>query len=619
MSILDLAPVSVVIPCYRCAATIARAVDSIAMQTMRPAEIVLVEDGSGDDTLATLYRLQEKYGNWLRIVELPKNSGVASARNAGWEAARQPYLAFLDADDAWHPKKIEIQYQFMAANPEIALSGHAHRRLSLPDQQPSWPVGSWMTKSISKTGILLSNRFVTPSVMLKREIPFRFSKGKRHMEDHLLWAQIICAGLPVVRLSAELAAIYKFAYGVAGLSGQSRQMHRGEIDNYRQLRNEGVINSFTMMTLIGFAMMKAMKRLAVVGLLKLLTPTAKHLLGYMTLTYSITGLLVVLGLAGKHEMAADVAIVQGAVLATFYVLSGDARHLILAERMQARHVIFFRLLWVVPLACISYFMSVTIGHVEAAIAYGLIARRSAEWLAEVHVTEIERQGDRWLGLPLQLVLFLLVAIEAIFSNSHWLLWLWALSPLFFSFKFLAQAKFHNFLFFGSAHVASTAIMGLANYVFRILIVGLTGKVFSGMIFPAIAIGSFAGTMFANVAGPTVIRKGMLDSAYFTVGLALWSMVGVVLFAISGTLFQQTLGLSMIGGAVMISAQRARLILLKDHHTLGLDMLIHVSLVCVVPIVYYAGGSKGLSAIYLINALLAWIFYKGSQIVMTLDH
>jgi glycosyltransferase involved in cell wall biosynthesis len=191
--------------------------------------------------------------------------GASSARNRGWELAEQPYIAFLDADDAWHSKKIEIQYDFMVKNPQVVMSGHAHRRLAQSDQKPDWIIRNTMAKRISKTVILVSNQFVTPSIMLKKDVPFRFSEGKRHMEDHLLWAQIIAAGLPVFKLSAELAAIYKFAYGVRGLSSQSRQMHRGEIDNYRQLCREGFISHSAMRILLCLSFAKALKRVLVIG------------------------------------------------------------------------------------------------------------------------------------------------------------------------------------------------------------------------------------------------------------------------------------------------------------------------------------------------------------------
>ena len=102
----SLAPVSVVIPCYRCSLTIRRALASIAQQSLKPAEVILVDDASGDGTLAVLKELASSYPNWMRLIALETNRGAASARNEGWAAASQPFIAFLDADDTWHREKI---------------------------------------------------------------------------------------------------------------------------------------------------------------------------------------------------------------------------------------------------------------------------------------------------------------------------------------------------------------------------------------------------------------------------------------------------------------------------------------------------------------------------------
>lgn len=119
------ADVSVVIPCYRCSDVIERAVTSVWEQTLRPAEVILVDDCSGDGTVDTLYALQKKFPpNWIKVIELEQNSGPGEARNAGWAAASHSYVAFLDADDSWHPQKIEIQYSWMIEHPDVVLTGH---------------------------------------------------------------------------------------------------------------------------------------------------------------------------------------------------------------------------------------------------------------------------------------------------------------------------------------------------------------------------------------------------------------------------------------------------------------------------------------------------------------
>ena len=263
------APVSVVIPCYRCAQTIQRAVESVAAQTLMPAELILVEDGSRDGTLDCLEALVAAHGSgWIRIVALPRNQGAANARNAGWDVASQPYLAFLDADDAWHPRKIELQYGFIATHPEVALCGHGHEILSIAEVPPR-EIPGLTPRRVSKLSLLMSNRFITPSVMLRRDVPYRFLSDRRHVDDHLLWLQLLCAGFLVVRLSARLAYTYKALYGESGLSSQLWKMEKAELENYWILRRDGCIGIMTAFGISAYSFAKFLRRLLLVCLRRL--------------------------------------------------------------------------------------------------------------------------------------------------------------------------------------------------------------------------------------------------------------------------------------------------------------------------------------------------------------
>jgi glycosyltransferase involved in cell wall biosynthesis len=92
------APVSVIVPCFRCAETIERAVASIAQQTVPPEEVLLIEDCSDDEgkTLDSLNRLQLEYRDKvaLKIIALKANGGPSVARNAGCEVGLRPTLHF---------------------------------------------------------------------------------------------------------------------------------------------------------------------------------------------------------------------------------------------------------------------------------------------------------------------------------------------------------------------------------------------------------------------------------------------------------------------------------------------------------------------------------------------
>lgn len=263
MQFKNVVPVTVLIPCFRCTRTIGRAIDSIVQQTQKPAEVILVDDASGDETLGLLRQIEQQYSGWIKVIALQENAGAASARNAGWAAATQTYIAFLDSDDAWHPQKMEIQYAYISAHPEVALCGHGYRRLTQENALPDWGVSQCAEQIIHKRVLMLSNRFVTPSIMLRRDIEQRFVEKQRYMEDHMLWLKIVCSGGRVVKLSAELAAIYKRPFGVMGLSAQFWSMERGDLENYHRLYRDNCINGFQLSMLAVYSLLKYARRLAI--------------------------------------------------------------------------------------------------------------------------------------------------------------------------------------------------------------------------------------------------------------------------------------------------------------------------------------------------------------------
>lgn len=261
------APVSVVIPCYRCAGTIARAVASVVDQTLPPAEILLVENGSADggETLAALDALRLRYGPGLiHIIAMPHNTGAAAARNVGWDAATQPYVAFLDADDAWHPEKLSLQYGWMARHPDVQICGHQIRVVNTLGElpEPDQPI----TRPIGRLAWLLSCRFSTISVMLRRELPFRFQSGKHHAEDYLLWLRIVLNGHEAWRMEAPLACCFKPLFGGGGLTRNLWPQEKGELDTYLRVWRERLISTPMLLALWAYSLSKHLRRTVLVFL-----------------------------------------------------------------------------------------------------------------------------------------------------------------------------------------------------------------------------------------------------------------------------------------------------------------------------------------------------------------
>ncbi|UNK49950.1 glycosyltransferase [Lysobacter sp. S4-A87] len=237
----SIAPICVIVPCYRCKDTIAQAVASIAAQTVAPAQVLLVDDFSNDGTLEMLHFISASYPRgWIEVIALPDNGGPSRARNAGWHRARQEYLAFLDSDDTWVPTKIELQMQALHDDPEIALLAHAMKVRDRSQPAPAAPQAA-RASIVPRGRLLLSNPFPTASVVLRRDLPFRFNEDFRRVEDFLLWGQIGFSGFRCAKLDQTLAYWHKANYGAGGLSEDLAAMHRAGREARLELLRQGLV------------------------------------------------------------------------------------------------------------------------------------------------------------------------------------------------------------------------------------------------------------------------------------------------------------------------------------------------------------------------------------------
>jgi glycosyltransferase involved in cell wall biosynthesis len=117
--------VSVIIPAYNCDRYLAEAIDSVLSQTYTDYEIIVVNDGSTDQTVAVL----RGYGDRIRVIH-QANQGVAIARNNGIQAARGEWVAFLDADDFFFSDKLADQMAIAQANPHLGMIHSGWRRVN---------------------------------------------------------------------------------------------------------------------------------------------------------------------------------------------------------------------------------------------------------------------------------------------------------------------------------------------------------------------------------------------------------------------------------------------------------------------------------------------------------
>ena len=179
--------VSVIIPTYNRWPMVREAVESVLAQTAGGYELIVVDDGSTDETRRRL----ADYGSRLAVLTQSRR-GVSAARNLGARRASGTYLAFLDSDDLWHPRKLERQLDFMERNPEVEIcqTDEIWIRNGVrvnPRNRHRKPSGDIFRASLELC-------LVSPSaVMMRRELFERvggFDESLPVCEDYDLWLRI---------------------------------------------------------------------------------------------------------------------------------------------------------------------------------------------------------------------------------------------------------------------------------------------------------------------------------------------------------------------------------------------------------------------------------------------
>lgn len=126
--------VSVIVPSYNMAHLLPRSIESAAQQEHAPAEIIVVDDGSSDNTVQVLQELSDKYPA-LRF-KSQQNKGNAGAKNTGIEMATGEFLAFLDADDVWLPNRLSSQIELLQQHPSVKWAAGAYLDVTYKNNQP---------------------------------------------------------------------------------------------------------------------------------------------------------------------------------------------------------------------------------------------------------------------------------------------------------------------------------------------------------------------------------------------------------------------------------------------------------------------------------------------------
>jgi glycosyltransferase involved in cell wall biosynthesis len=189
----------VIIPAFNAGRYVGAAVTSVLTQDYPNKEVIVVDDGSTDDTLTIL----QAFGPSIEVI-VQSNMGAASARNAGLKAARGVYIAFLDADDRWFPRKLSSQVGYLEANPRV---GMVYNRWMVWDEDGHEPATGASQESILNeegrivTGdsgwlyhrLLFDSIVHTSSVVIRKAVVDDvglFDESLRNGQDYDYWLRV---------------------------------------------------------------------------------------------------------------------------------------------------------------------------------------------------------------------------------------------------------------------------------------------------------------------------------------------------------------------------------------------------------------------------------------------
>lgn len=288
----------------------------------------------------------------------------------------------------------------------------------------------------------------------------------------------------------------------------------------------------------------------------------------------------------------------------------------------------------------AFYLAQSIIEIPTLLVLGLILRKATEWLIEIELASREKSNDfsfaRKYIFANAISFLVLIASFPLPKGTtfYYILYIWAVTPALFLLPSIQRPissiqdklEFIKFI----PHLGSSTIIGTSTYILRLLIVLLAGKALAGQMFTAYALGGLISAIYTYAIGPTLVlrNKGnawkpvvVFAAVFFILGLTLTVVSKVSDLSLYSSLFMDAVGISIIGGAVMLLAQHKRLHILQvcKQDVFVPDALANILLLSSVPFAFYLLGDKSLSFIFLWSALLNFmlylvLYYKKQQVI-----
>lgn len=201
--------VSVIVPVYNAEATLKDCLESILSQSHKAIEVMCVDDGSRDGSYKILQAMREKDPR-ITILKLEKNSGVASARNAGIRAARGRYISFCDADDLWMKQKLSIQLSKMLNSKAFVAHSSVIYRKGDKEKVQSMPL------AVRFCDMKVRNYIPNSSGIYDAKRLGKFFQKDIFHEDYIMWSEILKQAGCSVGCDEPLAVIIRTPSSLTG-------------------------------------------------------------------------------------------------------------------------------------------------------------------------------------------------------------------------------------------------------------------------------------------------------------------------------------------------------------------------------------------------------------------
>ncbi len=248
--------VSIITPSYNSKPFIKETIDSVLAQTYQNWEMIIVDDKSQDDSVEyinTLIKDEQR----IRLITLNENIGAAMARNRALEVARGKYIAFLDSDDVWLPKKLEIQLDFMQRN-NVAISFTSYNTIdenSNENDHTIYAVESLTLVQYLKNTIIGFSTSIIDKELIKEEIKFL---DIRIRQDTNLWITLLKNGYKAYGINQVLV---KYRIHSNSISANKLKAAKGVWNLYFRIHHFGLIKSLYYFSFYAFnAIRKRFKR-----------------------------------------------------------------------------------------------------------------------------------------------------------------------------------------------------------------------------------------------------------------------------------------------------------------------------------------------------------------------